>query len=410
MSRRFGLSAAAVFLILQGLDNLFFTILSTVASVYAIVSADLDPLQLVLVGTVLEVTTLVFEVPTGVVADMVSRRLSIIVGVFLTGVGFVVWGSFPRFETILAAQVMWAIGYTFTSGADVAWITDEVGEEAARPLYLKAAQVGQVGALVGIGVSVALASIALWVPLVVSGVLFIGLAGFLVVVMPESNFQRVSREASPLVHFGATLRGGVGVVRARPALMLIFAITAFQGAASEGFDRLWTLHVIRSFAFPALGDLEPVVWFGIIEAVGLVLSVGATEFIKRRGLAETAGGAARALAVVSGLLVASVLTFALAGIFAVALIALWSVSVLREIQYPLYRTWINAGLDSRTRATVNSMGSQMDAFGQIAGGPVLGVLAAARGVRAAIAASGLIGAPGLLLFSRAIRADRVPTV
>ena len=87
---------------------------------YAIVSADLDPLQLVLVGTVLEVTTLVFEVPTGVVADMVSRRLSIIVGVFLTGVGFVVWGSFPRFETIIAAQVMWAIGYTFTSGADVA--------------------------------------------------------------------------------------------------------------------------------------------------------------------------------------------------------------------------------------------------------------------------------------------------
>jgi len=57
-------------------EGFFFHLMSVLFSVFLIVELGLGPLQLLLMGTVLEVTYLLFEVPTGVVADTVSRRLS----------------------------------------------------------------------------------------------------------------------------------------------------------------------------------------------------------------------------------------------------------------------------------------------------------------------------------------------
>ena len=60
----------------------------TVNLVFMVQVAGLDPLQMVLVGTVLEASVFLFEVPTGVVADVVSRRLSVIIGYAIIGAGF----------------------------------------------------------------------------------------------------------------------------------------------------------------------------------------------------------------------------------------------------------------------------------------------------------------------------------
>jgi DHA3 family tetracycline resistance protein-like MFS transporter len=407
MARR-PLTAPTVYVLYEGLSSLLFTTLATVASVYSIVEAGLGPLQLVLVGSVLEGTTLIFEVPTGVVADTVSRRRSIIIGTLLTGAAFILWGSFARFGTIIAAQVVWGIGYTFTSGADVAWITDEVGEEAARPLYLRAAQFGYAGAFVGIVLSVALASFDLWIPLVAAGVGYVGLGLLLWFVMPEAGFQRVSVEGERIHNsIRSTLRRGRASIKARPTLLLIFAIAAFHGASTEGFDRLWELHLLSNFTFPTLGALEPIVWFGIINAVGLILSFVITEALKRREVVSTAVAAARSLAVINVLLVVSVVLFGIAGGFALALACLWIIDVLRNLNEPFYRAWINHGLDPAARATINSMGSQLDALGQILGGPALGAIGAGAGVGTAIVVSGLIRAPALLLFGRAIKRDEI---
>jgi DHA3 family tetracycline resistance protein-like MFS transporter len=93
-----------------------YSLISAVSSIYAITVAQLTPLQLVLVGTILEASIFVFEIPTGVVADLVSRRVSVIIGVLLIGIGFIVWGSWTEFATILLAQFLWGVGYTFTRG------------------------------------------------------------------------------------------------------------------------------------------------------------------------------------------------------------------------------------------------------------------------------------------------------
>ena len=111
------------------LSQLFFTFIFTVSLLYQVSVVKLDPLQLVLVGTVLEITVFLFEIPTGIVSDLKSRKLSVIIGYFLIGVGFLLEGLFPFFITVLLAQVAWGIGYTFTSGSLQAWIADEIAEE-----------------------------------------------------------------------------------------------------------------------------------------------------------------------------------------------------------------------------------------------------------------------------------------
>ena len=89
------MNAITVYFVLSFSSSFFFSLIVTINLVYQVVIVGLDPLQLVLVGTILEGTVFLFEIPTGIVADLKSRRLSVIIGYLLTGLGFAVEGSFP---------------------------------------------------------------------------------------------------------------------------------------------------------------------------------------------------------------------------------------------------------------------------------------------------------------------------
>ena len=117
MFRNLKLDATKVYLFIEFTASAFFSMMFVTMSLYEATVAGLTPLQLVLVGTTVELSVFVFEIPTGVVADAFSRRLSIIIGYFLMGLGFLVEGLFPAFLPILLAQVIWGLGYTFTSRA-----------------------------------------------------------------------------------------------------------------------------------------------------------------------------------------------------------------------------------------------------------------------------------------------------
>ena len=67
-----------------------------VVAVYLVRVAHLSPLQLVLMGTAMEAAVFLFEVPTGVVADTYSRRLSLIVGYLGMGVTWMLIGVFSQ--------------------------------------------------------------------------------------------------------------------------------------------------------------------------------------------------------------------------------------------------------------------------------------------------------------------------
>ncbi|MGH2590360.1 MAG: MFS transporter [Actinomycetota bacterium] len=392
--------ARRVYLLIESGHGFLFTLMGTVFSVYLIVDAGLGAFQLLILGTVLELSVLLFEVPTGVVADVVSRRASVIVGLVLSGAGFAITGAIQEFVWLAVGQALWGVGASFLSGAEEAWITDEVGEEAAATLYLRGAQAWQLGALAGIPVSVAFGAIALGLPLVASGIGFVVLATFLVVVMPETNFHRTGD--GERLRVLRTFSQGVRAVRRSHVLVLVMLVAALHGMATEGFDRLSQLHLLEGTSFPEVGSLGLVVWFGAIEAVGLVLPIAAAELLRRRADVASHAATTKVLAAIDGALIASVVAFGLSGAFWFALAAYWTVAFLREVRDPVFTAWLNRGLDASTRATVNSMASQMDAVGQIAGGPTIGAVAITWGVPAALVAAGILRAPALALYGRAL--------
>jgi DHA3 family tetracycline resistance protein-like MFS transporter len=405
------LSASLVYYIMGGMSSFAFGMMVTVFSLYYVTKVGLNPLELVLVGTVVEATCFLCEIPTGVVADTYSRRLSIIIGIFLTGIAFGMQGLAPQYWLILLAQVVWGVGATFISGADGAWITDEVGVERVGQIFLRNSQISQVTGVLGVLVSVGLATIELAWPLLLSGAVFLALGVFLSIAMPEHGFKPLPRgERTSWQSMRGTFGDGVKAVRGRPILLTILAVGFFMGAASEGYDRLRDAHLLTQFTFPTFGNFEPVVWFGIISVAGQILSfLTVTVFQKRvkEGVTNPAS-IARMLLVAQALQIITVLTFALAGYFWLALAALWLKTMLSSVINPLYQTWLNQHIPSEVRATVLSMNSQTDAFGQIAGGPGVGAIGAAFTTRAAIGLAGLLLSPALLLYARVIRANRVP--
>jgi DHA3 family tetracycline resistance protein-like MFS transporter len=399
------ISAYAVYLGMETSDSFFFSMVTTASAVYMIEVAHLGALQLVLVGTALELSALVFEVPTGVVADIISRRLSILIGLTLVGVGFLLWGSIPLFFPILVSQVLWGVGATFQSGAWQAWIADELQSQGVGRAYLRGSQFGYSGALAGIGASVLVASLlGLQAAMLAGGAGYLVLAAVLAVVMPERHYRPEPRgERSHRRAMADTLLAGLRTVRGTPVLLTILAITFIAGAASETFDRLWQLHLIDNFTFPTVPNLPPIAWFGLVMAVSLLASIGAVEVMRRRIDTDSHLSTARALLVINVVLMVSIAVFALAGSFELALGSYLLGRIMRRVAIPLSDAWINQSLTPNVRATVISINAQTDAVGQIAGGPLLGWLAAAAGTRAAMLAVAAFLIPSALLYVRTIR-------
>ena len=167
----------------------------TLAAVYFVQEVGMGPLELVLAGTALEVAYFLFEVPTGIVADLYSRRASVIIGQVIMGVGFVLTGAFAEVGVVLAAAALIGFGWTFRSGAEDAWLADEVGPERMARSFQRGAQVERAASLAGIGLAVALGVVDLSLPLVAAGLLLLGLAFVLAVVMPETGFRPATRSS-----------------------------------------------------------------------------------------------------------------------------------------------------------------------------------------------------------------------
>ena len=135
---------------MSAIDGLAVSTVITTSLVYQVETVGLNPLQLILVGTVLEATIFAFEIPTGVVADVYSRRLSVVIGLVLTGAGFLLAGSIPLFGALLAASVVGGLGATFLSGARTAWLADEIGTERLPQALMRGSQASLVGGLAGL--------------------------------------------------------------------------------------------------------------------------------------------------------------------------------------------------------------------------------------------------------------------
>lgn len=401
MFSKLRLDATKVYLFIEFSAAAFFGMLFVTMSLYEAMVAGLTPVQLVLVGTTLEISVFVFEIPTGVVADSYSRRLSIIIGFGLMGVGFLVEGLFPTFLPILLAQVIWGLGYTFTSGATEAWISDEIGEQPANQLFLRATRVGLVASLLGMALAVLIGKNNVVLPIQIGAVGVMAIGFVLIFIMPETGFRPTPREdRNNWQHMWHTFNEGVKSVRARPRLMTILSVGLFYGLYSEGFDRLWVKHLLNNFDIPILFGNNQIAFFALLRIASSIMAIVVLHYIEKRVGSGGRFAIGYIMLLVTGLISASMIGFAISPFLALSLVFYLAIEVFRAIRDPLNSAWLNQKLDPQTRATVHSMFSQVDAIGQMGGGPLVALVAATYSTASAIVTSGLILLPSLPLIAR----------
>jgi len=396
------LNARFVYLFIEFSASAFFSMMFVTMSLYEATVAGLTPVQLILVGTALEISAFVFEVPTGIVADVYSRKLSIILGYVLMGLGFLVEGFFPSFLPILLAQVIWGLGYTFTSGATQAWVTDEIGEDDANKLFLRGTQVGLFASLLGMGGAMLIGANNVALPIQVGalGVMLIGIT--LMIIMPETGFHPTAREdRNTWQHMWHTFKQGANAVRSRPRLMNIVFIGLFYGLYSEGFDRLWVKHLLDNFDVPIFFGNNQVAFFAVLRVAATILTILAVRLVEKRVDSTRSLAIGRAVLFVTGTISIALIGFALSPLLLLSLSLYLVISVLRNVQIPLQTAWINQKLDSQVRATVHSMFGQVDAIGQVLGGPLVAAIASVGSAVAALVTSGLLLTPALFFIGRA---------
>jgi MFS transporter, DHA3 family, tetracycline resistance protein len=344
-------------------------------------------------------------VPTGAFADTFGRKLSLIVAFVIQGTAVVIVGAVPSFWVIAAAWALWGFGWTFESGTWEAWLADEIGVDRLPGVLMRATRVGYGSGIAGLLVGVGIAMWNIQAAVIFGGVVTIAMGVACIFVMPETGWSRkpVEHRLSAPRELASTASTAVRFVRAQPVLLLLIAATVVAGASSEAFDRLWEAHFIRDVGLPHVGSLDPIVWFGLfgilISVIGLVIS----SLVIKRFENSSSPLLARSLLWLTTVLTVALVAFGLARSLALALCALLVAQAARSLIAPVYMAWLNRQItDSSVRATVISIAGQADAIGQAGGGPGLGAIGNAFGLRAALVAGGLVLAPAIALYGRAV--------
>ncbi|MFE2636277.1 MFS transporter [Streptomyces scopuliridis] len=355
-----------------------------VTSVYLVVDAQLTTAQLVFVGTAQGITALVCEIPAGVLADTVSRKWSLVVSHVLMGTAMMATGLVTEFWAVVGTQMLWGLSWTFASGADVAWVTDEL----ARPEKISAVLVrsgraqltGAAAGLIGFGVLASFLDRGTAMVLAGAAMLLLGL-------YVVSRFREERFVPAPAKRWSASwsiLKRGSALVRHNRAILLVFAATFLVNGASDAFARL---HPQRLFGigFPP----EPLILFTALGIVALLVGALALRMVEARmndARAAQRGYAVACVAGAVGLLALAVAPEEVSGSAAVLLVA--------GIALPLTRTigtiWVNQQSTDDVRATVHSFLAQAEYAGEIVCGAAVALLAGAAGLPYALVGCGVL--------------------
>jgi MFS transporter, DHA3 family, tetracycline resistance protein len=393
---------------IQAADSFLSAVAYTTAIVYRVRSGHLNPLDLILLGTVLEVSYFVVQLPTGVLADMVSRRLCVIAGLLLAAAGFVLQGLSARSAVQLAGQIPVGVGAALGLGAQEAWLADEAGNAELTSVFLRATQLGLAGGLAGSVLAGVLPLGGLDVAFLLGGGLMAVLGVVVACVMPETGFRptRAPRLGGVLRDTWGEFAGQVGktgrAMAAVPGLVLLLGMVFFVGMWSEGFDRLWGAFLLKDIRFPHTGLGTPL-WFSVFAVASGLLGLASTHWVNRRTRRLGPGSVVPTLVALTVATALAVAVMATGQVFAVAVAAYLVIATMRPVFSPLITGWVVARVGSEIRATALSATEMFDSGGQIAGGPLIGAIGVLASVRAALLASAVALAPAVAFLVAAAR-------
>ena len=365
-------------------------------TVWWVVELGLGPFQLVLMGIALELSVLLAETPTGVVADLVSRKRSMVIAQVVMGIGILWSVSSHNYWVILPAQAIFGVGWTFRSGADTAWVTDELKGSGAfddddlEGLLLRKHRAGIAVALVAISATIIIGTLTSvrWA-VVVMGLLQIAIGAYFWLAMSEDHFTPGRDSGST---FFGTLREGLTVVATRPRLRALVLVILVLDMGAEAFDRLGVKHFLDR---AAISD-DSLAVLGLLF-LGLALMGLGANFVATRVL-RGGYGVARLAVLLLGVAALGGFLAAMTNIVVVIAVGLMLQDSTREALRPVLDGWANRDAPSEVRATVHSLMSQTTAVGELIGGLTLGVVAEFTSIQTVLVIAGCsvraVGPPG----------------
>jgi MFS family permease len=378
---------------------------SALGPTYAVflLSRGLDILHVNLVLAVYLITTCVFEVPTGAVADLFGRKISFLLSCVIRAVAFGLYYFSDTFAEFLVAEFIDAIGTTLATGAFDAWAVDGMHDEGnKRPvdrLFARANIMGQLSAIVGGFGAAQLAERDLTWPWL------IGTAGFLLCAVAGAVLMRERRppvasfgelRAGAYLSIGTMVRDGFATVQAIPVMRGLCLLTMLTSFATVPAFQMWQPRL------QGLAGEGPWLLGWVWVFLNLSLIAGSAlipRLVGRWGRATT-------LAVAYGWRGLTLGVAALAVGFPTALVAFLLQEIGWGVTEPVLQAWMNEHATSKQRATILSVRSMAFTLGGAAGLVCLGFLARETSIANAwlvTASLYLVAVPGYLLLGRVAR-------
>jgi MFS family permease len=397
---------------------LLLTLLTTLAASFIwgintlfLLDAGLSNTEAFAANAFFTVGQVIFEIPTGVVADTRGRRFSFMLGAAtLLASTLLYYGMWQVHASLLGfalASILLGLGFTFFSGATEAWLVDALKATnfsgSLESVFGRAQTVGGAAMLTGsvLGGVVAQAT-DLGVPYVLRALML----GVTLVVafrfMHDLGFKP-DRESSPLTAVRAVFHGAVeGGLRNPPVRWLMIAAPFVTGVGFYGF------YALQPYLLQLYGDPNAYSIAGLAAAIiagaqifgGLVVG-RVRRLFKRRTDALILGGLANV-----GLLFLIGWTTS----FAVALLLLAGWALVFALEMPFRQAFINGLIPSGQRATVLSFDSLMGSAGGVVIQPALGRSADVYGYGASYMISAGVSALAIpfVFLARRTRASSDP--
>lgn len=366
-------------------------------ALYLVVVAGLTPAQLVLIGTAQALTAVVAEVPAGALADTIGRRRALVVAHAVTGAGMAMAGLVTSFPLLAASQCVWGLGWACASGADVAWVTDELDRpDVVDRVLVAQARWSLLGEPVGMVAFAALAwATTLSTAVVASGVAMAAL-GLAVVRWPEARFEPVA-PGRRIRESVAALRHGLRLARTDRVVLLVVAATVLVHGATQVHGRLRERRLV-ALGIPA--EPDPVVWFALVGIAGVAVGAVALRFVEAR--IAGAGAARRTYALAAATGAVALVLFAHAPDVATAVAgSLLLTGAVDPVGRVAAAVWVNRRTPSAVRATVHSLLSQAEHAGETVFGLALAAVASAASGTVALTASAAVMAGAVAVVAAA---------
>jgi MFS family permease len=357
---------------------------------------------------------LLFEVPTGVVADVWGRRASFLLGTVTLAVTTVMyvllWHVEAHFVLWALVSLLLGLGFTFFSGATEAWLVDGLRATAFEgPLESVLARGQVIGGVAMLGGSVAggyLAQVTnLGVPFVLRAVILAAMFAVAFGLMHDIGFTP-RRGGRPLPEMRRIFHSSVDQGLRVPAVRYLMLAAPFTGGVA-----LYVFYALQPYLLDLYGNDHAYGIAGLAAAIvagaqilGGMAATGIRKLFRRRTSALLT---AEVLSAVSLVLVGLSNSFWVV----IGLVVVWG--LLFAATMPIRQAYINDQIPSEQRATILSFDSLMASSGGVAAQPVLGRVADVWGYPASYVVSGGLTALAVPFLYRSrrqnVRAD-IPDV